>query len=77
MLSPIISGYTVIAIFYSLGFATGTYIGGIVSNRFINIKLGLQVVLSKNDKNIIKIKIYENKSWILIFFYKKYCEFSV
>ena len=44
-----------IAIFYSLGFATGTYIGGIVSNKFIKMKLGLQVVLSKTDKNIIKI----------------------
>ena len=44
-----------IAIFYSLGFAAGTYLGGIVSNRLIKIKSGLQVILSKSDKNIIKI----------------------
>ena len=44
-----------IAISYSLGFATGTYIGGVVSSLLIKFKLGLQVILSTNDKNIVKI----------------------
>lgn len=47
------SGSFLIAIFYSLGFATGTYIGGILSSRFIKTKLGIQVILSNNDTNII------------------------
>lgn len=44
-----------IAISYSLGFATGTYLGGYLSNILIKVKLGLQVILSNNDKNIVKI----------------------
>lgn len=43
-----------IAISYALGFATGTYIGGIVSDKFIKGKLGVQVILSRRDNNIIK-----------------------
>ena len=35
-----------IAISYSLGFATGTYIGGILSNKFINSNLTVQVITS-------------------------------
>ena len=38
-----------IAFAYAAGFATGTYIGGIVSNKFIKVKLGLQVILSPSD----------------------------
>ena len=44
-----------IAISYSLGFATGTYLGGVLSNLLIKIKLGVQVILSSKDKNIVKI----------------------
>ena len=45
-----------IAISYSLGFATGTYIGGYLSDRFISGNLGVQVVTStKNDKLIQKL----------------------
>lgn len=47
------NGSFLIAIFYSLGFATGTYLGGILSRKFIKTKLGIQVILSNNDKNII------------------------
>lgn len=44
-----------IAIAYSLGFATGTYIGGFISNRYIKIKLGVQVILSGKNNDIVKI----------------------
>lgn len=43
-----------IAFSYSIGFAVGTYIGGRISNRLINSKLGLQVILSKKDDNVLK-----------------------
>lgn len=43
-----------IAISYALGFATGTYIGGIVSDRFIKGKLGVQIVLSSKDNELVK-----------------------
>lgn len=42
-----------IAISYSLGFATGTYIGGLISNKFIKIKLGVQVILSSDSDEIV------------------------
>lgn len=44
-----------IAFSYSIGFAVGTYLGGIISNKLINTKLGLQVILSKKDESIIDI----------------------
>lgn len=40
-----------IAISYSLGFATGTYIGSFISNKFINSNCGVQIVTS-NQKLI-------------------------
>lgn len=43
-----------IAISYSLGFATGTYLGGFLSNLLIKVKLGVQVILSNNDKSVVK-----------------------
>ncbi len=43
-----------IAVSYSLGFATGTYLGGYLSSKLIKIKLGVQVILSNNDKRIVK-----------------------
>lgn len=42
-----------IALSYSTGFAVGTYLGGILSNKLISTKLGIQVILSKKDNNII------------------------
>lgn len=44
-----------IAISYSLGFATGTYLGGFLSSVLIKVKLGVQVILSSNDKRVVKI----------------------
>ena len=35
-----------IALSYSTGFAVGTYLGGIISNKLITTKLGIQVLLS-------------------------------
>lgn len=42
-----------IAISYSLGFATGTYIGGYLSDKFISGTLSVQVVTSKKNKIIL------------------------
>lgn len=42
-----------IAIAYSLGFATGTYIGGVLSDKFISGTLGVQVVTSEQNNDII------------------------
>ena len=42
-----------IAISYSLGFATGTYIGSILSNHFIEGTLSIQVITTKY--NLVKI----------------------
>lgn len=38
---------------YASGFSTGTYIGGIISNKFIKSNLGVQVIT--NNNNIINI----------------------
>lgn len=42
-----------IAFSYSIGFAVGTYIGGILSNVLISSKLGIQVIFSKKNNQII------------------------
>lgn len=42
-----------IAVAYSLGFATGTFIGGFLSDVFISGNLGVQVVTSSQDNEII------------------------
>lgn len=42
-----------IAISYSLGFATGTYIGGVLSDRFISGTLSVQVVTSSKDSKVL------------------------
>ena len=44
-----------IAISYAGGFATGTYIGGIISDYFITGKLAVQVITSSQNDDIIKI----------------------
>ena len=43
-----------IAISYSLGFATGTYIGTLLSEIFISGTLGIQIVTSSENKSMIK-----------------------
>lgn len=48
-----------IAISYSLGFATGTYIGLILSNKFIEGNLNVQIITAKyNLVNIIRNQGY-------------------
>lgn len=42
-----------IAVSYAGGFATGTYIGSFLSNKFIRGNFGVQVILSKNDNKIV------------------------
>lgn len=42
-----------IAISYSLGFATGTYIGSVLSDIFISGTLGLQVVTSRENDEMV------------------------
>lgn len=42
-----------IAISYAGGFATGTYIGGILSNSFIKGNFGVQVILSDEDNRVV------------------------
>ena len=39
---------------YAFGFSVGTYLGGILSSKFINSKLGVQVILSNNDNKILE-----------------------
>ena len=43
-----------IAFAYSVGFAVGTFIGGKISSKLINTKLGLQIILSKRDESILQ-----------------------
>lgn len=42
-----------IAVAYAGGFATGTFIGGFLSNKFIKGNFGVQVILSKNDNKVV------------------------
>ena len=42
-----------IALSYSLGYATGTYIGGILSDKFVSGTLSVQVILSNNNHKIV------------------------
>lgn len=44
-----------VAISYSLGFATGTYIGGYISDRFIKGNFGVQVVTSDKSKQLLSL----------------------
>lgn len=45
-----------IAISYALGFAFGTYIGGYISGKFIKTNLTLQVISSKYEKLIERLR---------------------
>jgi len=42
-----------VAVSYSLGFATGTLLGGLLSDKFIKGNLSVQVVLQKQDDDIV------------------------
>ena len=49
-----------IAVFYALGFATGTYIGGLLSTLFTkNSSVSVQVIINKRYNNLIDI-LYKN-----------------
>lgn len=48
-----------IAISYSLGFAVGTFIGSILSDRFIESTLGVEIITEKKElANLIRKKNY-------------------
>lgn len=49
------SDSVLIGVFYALGFASGTYIGGIVSKRFINSNLTVQVFTSKASDHWLEV----------------------
>ena len=42
-----------IAVAYSLGFATGTFIGGILSNKFISGNLTVQIITDDTEEKLI------------------------
>ena len=44
----------IIAIFYAGGYATGTYIGSFLSNRFIKGVVGVQIIVKDNSDKLIK-----------------------
>lgn len=44
-----------IAISYALGFAVGTYLGGVISEKLIKGNMIVQIVTNKNNKQLIKI----------------------
>lgn len=45
-----------VAISYAGGFATGTYLGMFISNKFIKGNLSLQIIISKDDQIVNKIR---------------------
>ncbi len=45
---------------YSLGYATGTFIGTYISNNYIRGVISVEIIANKNQNNLIK-KIKENK----------------
>ena len=45
-----------IALFYSAGFAVGTYVGTILSDKFISGKMCVQIILNKNDNVISDLR---------------------
>lgn len=49
-----------IPIFYSLGYATGTYLGGIISNRYIRGVIGVQVITKSKGCNKMLKEIRDN-----------------
>ncbi len=42
-----------IAVSYAGGFATGTFIGGFISKKFIRSKLGVQIVIHEEKKAVV------------------------
>lgn len=50
-----------VAIAYSLGFATGTYLGGIISKKFIKTTLSFEVITTKQEM----IEVLRNKGYVI------------
>ncbi len=46
-------GGVAVAIAYAAGFATGTFIGGKISSRFIKINITCQIVTSSRDNDLV------------------------
>ena len=44
----------VLALSYSLGFACGTLVGGLLSKRFVKSKIHVQIILSSKNDDIVK-----------------------
>ncbi len=42
------------ALSYAAGFATGTFLGGIIAKRFVKVKICTQVVTSERDNSIVE-----------------------
>ena len=42
-----------VVISYALGFATGTYIGGLISRRFLNTKYTVQIITDYNVQSLV------------------------
>jgi|LGVF01.2.fsa_nt_gb uncharacterized protein YebE (UPF0316 family) len=42
-----------VALAYASGFATGTYIGGMLAKRFIKTKINVQIITSSKNENIL------------------------
>lgn len=47
------AGGIIVGIAYASGFSVGTYIGGLLSDKFISGTLSVQIILSNNDKSIV------------------------
>lgn len=47
------AGGLIIGIAYASGFSVGTYIGALLSDKFISGTLSVQIILSSNDKSIV------------------------
>lgn len=52
--NPVVDTF-VLAIAYSLGFALGTLLGGILSKRFVKTKIHVQIILSSKNDELIQI----------------------
>lgn len=44
-----------LAIAYSLGFALGTFLGGVISKKFIKSKIHVQIVLSSKNDELVEL----------------------
>lgn len=50
----VVDGGIIIGLAYAGGYSTGTIIGGFISKKFISGNLGIQVILSNRDDEIVR-----------------------